>query len=62
MVYLMSEEKLTQDELEDELLVSQNKYMICSVCELSISWSHKGDESNMVDHFKEKHGYKDEEE
>lgn len=51
---------MNQEELRDELLISQNKYMICSICEQSISWNRDGDEERMEEHFKEKHGLEDE--
>jgi len=53
------QEKLDKEDLEDELTVSCNKYMICSVCELPISFSQDGDEDRMIEHFKEKHNYKE---
>ncbi len=51
---------MNQEELRDELTVSQNKYMECSICEQEISWSSDGDEEGMEEHFKEKHGLEDE--
>ncbi len=54
-------DEYSQEELRDELTVSQNKYMECSMCEQSISWSSDGDEERMEEHFKEKHGLEDEE-
>lgn len=49
----------TQEELKDELFISQNKYMTCSICEQEISFNNDGDEERMEDHFKEAHGLKD---
>ena len=50
---------LSQEELEDELAVSCNKYMTCSLCEQEISFNNDGDEEGMEEHFKEKHGWKE---
>jgi hypothetical protein len=54
----MRDEKLSQEDLADELLVSQNKYMECSICQQEVSFNRDGDEEYMEEHFKEKHGYK----
>lgn len=51
---------MNQEELRDELTVSQNKYMICSICEQSVSWNRDGDEELMEGHFKEAHNLEDE--
>ncbi|KKL28146.1 hypothetical protein LCGC14_2378070 [marine sediment metagenome] len=51
---------MNQEELRDELSVSQNKYMTCSICEQEISWSHDRDEERMEEHFKEVHSLEDE--
>jgi hypothetical protein len=56
------EEKLSQEELADELLISQNKFMECSICEQQISYCNQNDEERMEEHFREEHGYNDEEE
>lgn len=48
----------TQEDLQEELTVSQNKYMICSLCECSVSWNRDGDEERMEEHFEEKHNLK----
>lgn len=53
--------KMSQEDLEDELLVSMNKFMICSVCEAHIGYCNEHDEELMEDHFREAHGLKDEE-
>ncbi len=50
--------KYTQKELVDELVVSQNKYMTCTICEQEVGFSRDGDEERMEEHFKEKHGLK----
>ena len=49
----------TQEDLKEELLCSQNKYMTCSICEQEIDWNRDGDEERMEEHFKEEHGLKD---
>jgi hypothetical protein len=49
--------KYTQSELREELLVSQNRYMTCTLCETLICYSEDGDEEQMEEHFEEKHGY-----
>ena len=49
---------LSQEELEDELTVSCNKYMTCTLCEQEVGFSSDGDEERMEEHFKEKHGWK----
>ena len=57
----MTTNSLSQEELRDELTVSQNKYMECSLCEQEIGFSNDGDEERMEEHFKEVHGLEDEE-
>ncbi len=46
-----------QEDISDDLLISQNKYMICSICEKHLSWNRDGDEDFMEEHYQEKHGY-----
>ena len=53
--------KYDQEELMDQLIVSQIKYMICSICKQEIDFTNEHDEELMEEHFKEKHGLKDEE-
>ena len=35
---LLNMEDLSQEELEDELLASQNKYIECSICEHEVGY------------------------
>ena len=50
---------MNKEELSDELMVSCNKYMTCSICKQEIGYNRDGDEDLMKDHFREKHGFKE---
>lgn len=51
----------SQEDLNDEIMVTCCKYMECSICEEEISSTGDDDDDYnlVVEHFKERHGYID---